>query len=79
MRSWKIAFPKGMEIETKQEQDAFDDPDEDAEEAEENAEATRSNVPLDAQDDDNDDMKAIGPRQKPKQRRRASSSTLSRW
>ena len=52
-----------MEIETKQEQDPLEDPDDDADEDEENAPAAGSNVPLDAQDDEADDMKAIGPRQ----------------
>ena len=63
LRSYNIAFPTEMEIETKQEQDTLDDPDEEADEEDEEAPAAGSNAPLDAQDDEANDAKAVGPSQ----------------
>ena len=63
LRSCSIAFPTEMEIETKQEQDTLDDPDDEADEEDEEAPAAGSNAPLDAQDDEANDAKAVGPSQ----------------
>ena len=49
-----------MEVETKQEQDALDDPDD---EEEDDAGSGTAHVPLDVPQAEDDEMKAIGPRQ----------------